>query len=237
MRCLFYNIKWGRGGVGFGYKHPFFIYKFQNRILKFYNRNPFIDYPALQGFFAEHQVNKGDTLIDVGAYAGLMSIISSFRVGKKGKVIAIEADPQNYSLLRKNVLTNGIKNITLINKAVWSKKRKLKWYSGQDYNSNLFQKQNKFINIQASTLDDELKKRKISKVNMIIMDVEGAEIEAIKGSNKTLEGNNVNLAIASYHVLNDQPTWIELEKLLSKMGYTAHTSFESHLTTYAQKEN
>ena len=67
------------------------------------------------------------------------------------------------------------------------------------------------------------------------MDVEGAELEAINGGEKTLRDNMVNLAVASYHIVDGKETYIELEKILSRFGYKTETSFPSHLTTYATK--
>jgi len=67
------------------------------------------------------------------------------------------------------------------------------------------------------------------------MDIEGAEIEAIKGAKKTLKNNTANLAIASYHILDGEKTHFKLEKMLQKLGYKTETSFLQHLTTYANK--
>ena len=66
------------------------------------------------------------------------------------------------------------------------------------------------------------------------MDIEGAEIEAVKGSSGVMKRHKVNFAIATYHVLNGEKTYIPLEKLFKKMGYKSKTEklydFE---TTYA----
>jgi hypothetical protein len=82
------------------------------------------------------------------------------------------------------------------------------------------------------SLDNALTEIGISNINFIKMDIEGAEIEAIKGAKKTLS-NNCGLAIASYHIIDGEKTCIQLEKLLSTLGYSVITSFPEHLTTYA----
>jgi len=68
------------------------------------------------------------------------------------------------------------------------------------------------------------------------MDIEGAEIEALLGSKKTLIENNLNLAIASYHLINGEKTAKKVERFLRKISYTAFTNYPKHLTTYAFKK-
>ena len=69
------------------------------------------------------------------------------------------------------------------------------------------------------------------------MDIEGAEIEAIKGAKEILENNNVNLAIASYHIIDGEPTHFKLRELLSSMGYYTEIGFPAHLTVYGRHHN
>ena len=49
---------------------------------------------------------EGDTVIDIGAHIGRYTITSSKQVGKTGKVVAIEADPDNFQLLKRNIALN-----------------------------------------------------------------------------------------------------------------------------------
>ena len=78
---------------------------------------------------------------------------------------------------------------------------------------------------------------KIAKVDVIKMDIEGAEIEAIQGAEETLKRNYAYVAIASYHIVNGKTTSIFLENYLSKIGYKAKSDFPKHLTTYGKKES
>ena len=85
------------------------------------------------------------------------------------------------------------------------------------------------------SIDSELGMIGISKVNFLKMDIEGSELEAIKGAEETLKNNYIHLAIASYHIINGQASFNELERLLTTFNYEAITSFPKHLTTYAAK--
>jgi len=65
----------------------------------------------------------------------------------------------------------------------------------------------------------------------------GKEIEVLKGSIKTIDKYQPNFAIASYHIINDKPTYIAIESFFSKIGYPYKTEFfdDGEIMTYAGK--
>src|ERR671910_276225 len=140
---------------------------------------------------------EGDIVIDIGAHIGLYTIISSKRVGANGKVVAIEADPENFEMLTSNIKLNQLTNVIPLNYAVYSKETKLKLYlpSGESgftkYNTimpNWINTQEKFVEVNANTLDYLLQLNEIrqEEVNWIKIDVEGAEFEVLKGATNVL---------------------------------------------------
>jgi FkbM family methyltransferase len=150
---------------------------------------------------------QGDIVVDVGAHIGKYTIIASKRVGENGKVIAIEAHPGNYEMLNRNIKLNGLTNVTTLNYAVYSKESKIKLYMPDEefgytmHHSIMFSylspkyslkgKENeKFIEVNANTLDNLLQKNGISReVNWIKIDVEGAEFEVLKGATEILSNS------------------------------------------------
>jgi FkbM family methyltransferase len=66
--------------------------------------------PVLSDFIVEH-VQKGDVCIDIGANIGYFALLLAQRVAPSGKVIAIEAAPDNVRRLRANLNLNGVANI------------------------------------------------------------------------------------------------------------------------------
>ena len=60
----------------------------------------------------------GDFVIDVGAHMGRYTIVSSKKVGNRGRVLSIEPHPYNFKLLKENVNANKISNVRLLNLAV-----------------------------------------------------------------------------------------------------------------------
>ena len=157
---------------------------------------------------------QGDIVVDVGAHIGRYTIIASKRVGENGKVIAIEAHPGNYEMLNRNIELNGLTNITTLNYAVYSKETKIKLYVPDEelgytmHHSIMFSylspkyslkgKENeKFIEVNANTLDNLLQQNGISQeVNWIKIDVEGAEFEVLKGATDILyKSKDISLLI------------------------------------------
>ena len=190
------------------------------------------DLSPVKGYEKYYQLKRGDVVVDAGAYPGDYAIFAGKRVGDNGKVICFEPDPKNRKVLEKNILAEKLKNIIVIPKGLWNENAVLK-FSKEDFKSSL-EKEGE-IEIEVVRLDDELKKLNIGRVNVLKMDIEGAEIQAMEGCEKILKENKVNVAIASYHVVNGKKTSYFLENFLSKLGYTVKTNFPKHLTTYAWK--
>ena len=161
------------------------------------------------------------------------TLFASQMAGKSGKVIAFEPDKKNYRRLIANINLNSLDNVIPINKGLWKENTELRFDNLQSGISSLSPNGN--ISIPVVKLDDELERLNIPKVDFIKMDIEGAELEAIKGCRKVLNNNNVKLAIASYHIVNGEKTCFELEKMLQKLGFKTETSYPEHLTTYADR--
>lgn len=190
---------------------------------------------SLSGYIARRGIRSGDTVIDAGAYTGEFTVYAAKAAGPGGKVIAFEPDPSVFSRLLSNIKLNGLSNVLAINKGLWSAKTVLKFNESAQGGNFFKDGATDTIELNVSPLDDELAAHGIKKVDFIKMDVEGAEVEALKGARQTLLDNDVSLAIASYHKLNGEKSSGQVERLLKEFGYGAETSHERHLTTYGWK--
>jgi FkbM family methyltransferase len=146
-------------------------------------------------------VNQGDVVLDIGANIGYFTLLFSRLVGPSGKVYSFEPEPENFSLLKKNVELNNYKNIILIQKAVSNENRKIKLFLSmnnegdhQIYDSG---ENRNFIEIDSIRLDDYFKNFE-KKINFIKMDIQGAECKAIEGMQNILEKNNQLKLITEY---------------------------------------
>jgi FkbM family methyltransferase len=163
---------------------------------------------------------EGDIVVDIGAHIGLYTIISSKRVGTKGKVVAIEAHPGNFEMLNSNIKLNQLTNVIPLNYAVYSKETKIKLYlpSGESgftkYNTimpNWINTQEKFVEVNANTLDYLLQLNQIrqEEVNWIKIDVEGAEFEVLKGATNVLSKSKDIALLIEVHGQNNYRPLVE----------------------------
>jgi len=138
------------------------------------------------------QIKKGNIVLDIGANIGYYTLIAAKLVGKDGKVFAFEPDPNNFLLLKKNVKLNNYQNVTLVNKAISDKSKNIKLYLSKnnfgDHRIYKSSENRESINIKCIRLDDYFKKIN-QRVDIIKMDIQGAEWAAIKGMQSLLRKN------------------------------------------------
>ncbi len=196
---------------------------------------------------------QGDIVVDVGAHMGKYTIIASKRVGANGKVIAIEAHPGNYEMLNHNIKLNGLTNVIPLNYAVYSKESKIKLYMPDEesgytmhhsvmfnYLSSKYPLQGKdnekFIEVNANTLDNLLQKNGISQVNWIKIDVEGAEFEVLKGSANILSTSKDISLLIEIHNPGDTNHYKQIIDFLKPYNFKIefekiYESGERHMVT------
>ena len=147
-------------------------------------------------------LKKGSTFIDGGANIGFFSIIGSKLVGSKGTIVAFEPTPLTLKYLNQNITINKVSNIIVSDKGLSSTEKVMSFLikKNSEENSILkneskkFQINEKKININTITIDKFCKKNNLKKVDLIKLDIEGQELEAIKGSKDVLL-NNKNIKI------------------------------------------
>jgi FkbM family methyltransferase len=238
FRNLFYKIAYS-----FTFGTQIIIFNKEKNITgKFYRvllkkeGNPEI---CIKGYEKLYQLKQGDIVVDAGAFIGWFSVYASQKVGDKGRVICFEPEDSNYSLLKRNIILNNLKNVILIKKGLWNEDRILKFKTqGPISTIGKFENENNlFKEILVTRLDTTLKKLNLKKVDFIKMDIEGAEIQAVEGAKEVMRNNNIHFAIASYHEVNGEKTYKKLEEFFEKNNYKAFTDYPIHLTTYASKKN
>lgn len=173
----------------------------------------------------------GDIVVDVGAHMGRYTIPSARRVGEYGRVVAIEAHPGNFRLLDHNIKLNRLDNVTALNFAVFSKKELLKLYLPDEsrgytmhhsvmagYLATKYSNAGEYVQVQAETLDSLLAAAGVSRVNWVKIDVEGAELEVLKGAEKTLSENGDIALLVEIH---GKETYVPVMGLLRSHGFKA----------------
>ncbi len=185
---------------------------------------------------------KGDVVIDCGANIGNCAILFSRLVGKDGIVVALEPLEESFNILKNRMKRLRRKNIIAINKGVWNDTG---IYLLKVFPNTIFCKiekptnptvqNNNYIPIKCITIDELMDELELERLDMNKMDIEGAEIEALQGSENTLRHYHPHVAVASYHKRDNKPAYHEVEKILCRQGYTVRTFFPPHLTTCGKK--
>lgn len=165
---------------------------------------------------------KGDVIIDAGSFYGIFSLYCSRKIGLAGKVIAFEIDPINLKILKKNLILNrggkkeGLSNIVLIEKGLWDKKEKSRISIG---GSGSAVSNHALVDVQLEKGDDIIKKMKLKKLDLIKMNIEGAEIKALQGLKDTIRKFKPKIIVWANHYYNGEITDKKVKAFLKRMGY------------------
>ena len=135
-------------------------------------------------------LNENEEIIDLGAYDG--DTIREFTAATGGKykhITAIEPDKKSYKKLLKN--TDGMKNISTLNMGVWNKRDTLIFDAEAGRNSKLSAEG---VSVEVTDIDS----LNIAPT-FIKMDIEGSEMKALEGTEKTIKKYLPKLYICAYH--------------------------------------
>jgi FkbM family methyltransferase len=182
---------------------------------------------------------KGDVVLDCGAHIGNCTILFARLVGKRGIVVALEPFEDSFRALRRRVKRNRFTNVIAIKKAAWEKtETKVLRVMPNTIGCRISEQEIKRVKdsetrIRCIAIDDLVNDLGLQRLDMIKMDIEGAEIEALAGSKRVIERLSPRFAIASYHRRNGQQTAMMVQRYLTDCAYTVETFFPAHLTTCA----
>jgi FkbM family methyltransferase len=140
-------------------------------------------------------LKPGMTFVDVGAHVGQYSLLASGLVGREGTVHSFEPEPETFALLQHNVLINGLHNVQPIRCALGESFKDVELYVARPDNigQTSLRQPNNFsgvqIKVQCRTLDDYAEEHGMDRINLIKIDVEGAEFDMLLGARGVLSRN------------------------------------------------
>lgn len=213
------------------------------------------DEPMFTTQFAE--IKRDWTVLDVGASIGYYTLLAAEKA-TEGRVIAIEPHPQIVNALRKNVALHGLQNVQIINEAVAGPASAGSVHMQEGYerggsemlyehvpavnrifqalsDGTFFEKvfrrfktsRQKFT-AQARTLDDLVDSLRLTRVDLVKMDIQGAEYEVLQGAERLMRDFHPTFLIEVHERPNCSPLF--LHNFLENHGYrlekdeTCHTS-------------
>lgn len=177
----------------------------------------------------------GDIVIDCGTCWGDTTLFFADKVKENGKVYSFEFIPDNLRVAHINISLNPKlkKLIKIVEKPLWNKSGIKMFYcdNGPGSRVSLTPFEGHEDNVDTISIDDFVNKERLPKVDLIKMDIEGAEQNALKGAEQTLKRFKPELAISIYHNMDDFANVVHLINNLN-LGYKFYLN---HTTIYHEE--
>jgi len=177
----------------------------------------------------ERNLAPGDVFVDIGANIGYDTLLGSVRVGSTGKVVAIEASPRTFSLLRRNLEINKTSsNVRAVNLAVSEHPGKIRLFEISEYNigaaTTVASRGGTLMtSVEGLPLTEILMPDERARLRLIKMDVEGAEPSILRHllQNLSLYPKTMDL-IVEVSPGDDLQAWADLFDQLKAAGFAAY---------------
>jgi FkbM family methyltransferase len=146
---------------------------------------------------AEPPVRPGDVVIDCGGHWG-NSALTALELGAK-LVVSFEPDPTNVECIRRNLRSHIEAGRAIVYDAgVWDREGELQ-FERHGHSAAGHIDPDGTIRVKVTTIDKVVAELGLDRVDLIKMDIEGAEPEALEGARETIRRFKPRLAVGSYH--------------------------------------
>lgn len=173
---------------------------------------------------------EGGVLLDVGAHVGHWTLRLA---GKAKHVIAVEANPETATILRRNIAINDIDNVHVMELAAWNERGSLtlsdpnqhraggstRTIPGEDDSG-----QSGAVSVPALPLDEMPSLKTLERLDLIKLDVEGADVRALRGMSKTIRRFKPTLFVETHDAYGYYER-ADLEAVLRDLGYKWEVAF------------
>lgn len=165
-----------------------------------------------------------DVIFDVGANIGFYTVLLGKRY-PNSRIFAFEPSSREFNLLEENVITNAISNANLFQIALSDRIGKQDLFIDEiNHGTNSLKARKVGSNaelVQLITIDHFVESHKIQKVDLMKIDVEGSELEVLRGGSETILKYKPVIFIESWESFS-KPYTAELSPVVSwlvKMDY------------------
>jgi len=162
-----------------------------------------------------------DVFIDCGPFLGF----GELRIAPalpQGHIYAVEADRTCHALLTRNMLHNGITNVTPLHRAVWDSETELELQSDFAQANSLVAEVYKATTteqVKTITVDRIVETYGLTKLDMLSLTLNGAEVEAIKGAQRTLTDLRPRIRLAGWYTRGGRKISAITKEQLEAFGY------------------
>jgi FkbM family methyltransferase len=151
---------------------------------------------------------RGETFVDVGANWGYFTLVAAQLVGSRGRVISIEPHPQLFRLLSRNVARNTLSQVAVVPVAAADRRTTMPMMVHDEGAGNFGLSRlvaasatdsGPTVTVSCDTLDNLLDELGVDVVDLMKMDIEGAEGIALEGLQASLSGCRVKRLLLELH--------------------------------------
>ncbi len=187
-------------------------------------------FEAVESYLFTRLLRPGMTVIDAGANIGQYTLLAATAVGSTGSVHSFEPVPEVFALLRHHVGLNRLGNVRLNRIALWNEDSTVTLglprddvYNAGSWTVGTTESQSPPVTADAIRLDTYAARQNLQRVDVIKMDIQGAEPFALAGAHKLLAQWHPTLMMEihrpSLRALGSSPE--QLWEELSHFGYRA----------------
>jgi FkbM family methyltransferase len=158
-------------------------------------------------------LKEGMTFVDVGAHVGAHTLHAARRVGASGTVIAFEPTPKVFEFLKRSIHLNGLDKVCrCLDIAVASSEGVATFHMSRHSGNNslcglVAAKEEEAIEVRTASLDQLLQGMK--RVDVVKIDVQGAELDVLDGMKQVLADHRDILLIVDYAAAQLHPLGIK----------------------------
>jgi FkbM family methyltransferase len=196
------------------------------------------NYEVAETRFCERVVRAGWTVFDVGAHIGIYTLLLAQLVGEEGRVHAFEPEPENLGRLRANLALNDVATVWLVPAAAAAESGTATLHVfppgfgachslGRPTVSHPFVPGQTVepiatIEVPTVTLDEYCAERGVERIDLLKLDVEGAEVDVLRGAEQLLGDGRIGtilfeVSLPQSAALSHAPS--EVFERLASLGY------------------
>ncbi len=151
-------------------------------------------------------LGPGMSFVDVGANWGYYTLCAAYLVGRGGRVVGLEPDPRLYAVLSRNIARNGLQQASAVQVAAAATEGTVQ-LAGYDESGGNFGVSRlvrdgagrDLFEVRSVSLDQLLANRKLDAVDLVKLDIEGAEALALEGLRNSLAERRVRRLLIELH--------------------------------------